>query len=197
VQRAVEKIRSLIHWPQPLSDPASQYVWLLLSGGEGESLYRRQCPEYYQENEDYWLATVRTIINDIENGNEASLSLGLAIDMLWPCHLLFVQNLQLVLNAIGGNLEPENPFAACGRNISQLPIRRRMEAVSHTLKRFCGGAQSSEDIDEAMLAQLGKPTELKRWLVSSLEKTIRLQFNPPADLRAISALAGPEWIYEK
>ncbi|MEW6234841.1 MAG: hypothetical protein AB1656_05595, partial [Candidatus Omnitrophota bacterium] len=42
VQRAVEKIRSLIHWPQPLSDPASQYVWLLLSGGEGESLYRRQ-----------------------------------------------------------------------------------------------------------------------------------------------------------
>jgi hypothetical protein len=28
----------------------------------------------------------------------------------------------------------------------------------------------------------------------SQDKTIRLQLNPPADLRAASALEGPEWI---
>jgi hypothetical protein len=41
---------------------------------------------------------------------------------------------------------------------------------------------------------LGEPTEAKKWLAASLDKTMRLQLSPPAELRAISALAGPEWI---
>jgi hypothetical protein len=113
VQRVIEKTRSLIRWPQSMDDPGAQYVWILLSGGEYEAAYRSGCPEYYKEHEDFWLETVRTILHDTENGNEAELSLGLAIDMLWPCHWNFVQNLQIVLEAIGGKLSARNPFAAC------------------------------------------------------------------------------------
>jgi hypothetical protein len=194
VQRVIEKIRSSIHWPQSLDDPTAQYAWILLSGGEYESAYLNQCPEYYKEHEDFWLRTVRKIIHDTENGDEADLSLGLAIDMLWPCHWNFVENFQIVLEAIGGRLNPEKAFAACGRNITLLPIRRRMEIVSNTLKIFCDDPESNQQMDKDLLAMLGKPTEVKKWLAVSLDKTIRLQLSPPADLRAMSALAGPDWI---
>jgi hypothetical protein len=194
VQRVIEKIRSSIHWPAAAHDPAAQYVWILYSGGEGESMYRSQCPEHYQEHEASWLATARTIIHDTENGDEAALSLGLAIDMLWPCHWRFVENLQIVLEAIGGRLKPARPFAACGRNITLSPIRDRMEIAARTLRAFCGHAETDKEVDRQMLALLGEPTELKRWLAASLDKTIRLQLDPPAELRALSALTGPAWI---
>jgi hypothetical protein len=194
VQRVIEKIRSVIHWPQSSDEPTVQYVWILLSGGEYESIYRNECPDHYKEHKDFWLKTVRTIIYDTENGHEAELSLGLAIDMLWPCHWRFVTNLQIVLEAIGGRLNPDKPYAACGRNIGLLPIRHRMEIVSSTLKVFCGEPESYQEVDRDLLALLGKPTEAKQWLAASLDKTIRLQLNPPDELRAISALTGPEWI---
>jgi len=194
VQRVIEKIRSSIHWPQSLDDPTAQYAWILLSGGEYEFAYHNQCPDHYKEHQDFWLRTVRTIIHDTENGDEADLSLGLAIDMLWPCHWNFAENFQIVLEAIGGRLNPEKVFAACGRNITLLPIRRRMEIVSNTLKVFCGDPESNQEIDKDLLAMLGKPTEVNKWLAASLDKTIRLQLSPPAELRAMSALAGPDWI---
>ena len=194
VQRVIEKIRSAIDWPRSCNDPTAQYVSLLLSGGEYELAYRNHCPEHYKEHEDLWLRTVRTIIHDRENGDEADLSLGLAIDMLMPCNWRFVENLQIVLEAIGGRLNPDKPFAACGRNINLVPIRRRMEIVSNTLKVFCGAPESSQEIDGNLLVLLGRPTEVKKWLAASLDKTIRLQLNPPADLRAMSALTGPEWL---
>jgi len=172
-------------------------VWILYSGGEGESTYRSQCPEHYKEHADFWLATARTIIHDTENGDEATLSLGLAIDMLWPCHWRFVENLQIVLEAIGGRLKPARPFAACGRNITLLPIRDRMEIAARTLRAFCGHAETDKEVDRQMLALLGEPTEVKRWLAASLDKTIRLQLNLPPELRAICALPGPEWIRER
>jgi hypothetical protein len=120
--------------------------------------------------------------------------LGLAIDMLMPCHWRFVENLGIVLEAIGGMLNPEKPFAACGRNITLLPIRRRMEIVSNTLNAFYNDAESNKEVDRDLLELLGKPTEVKKWLAASLGKTIRLQLNPPVELRAMSALAGPDWI---
>jgi hypothetical protein len=49
-------------------------------------------------------------------------------------------------------------------------------------------------MDRDLLALLGKPTAIKKWLAASLDKTIRLQLSPPAELREISALAGPDWI---
>jgi hypothetical protein len=194
VQRVIEKIRSAIHWPQSSGDPTAQYVWILLSAGEYEFAYLDQCPEHYEEQGDFWRTTVRTIIHDTENGDEADLSLALAIDMLMPCHWRFVENLRIVLDAIGGKLNSETPFAACGRNIVLLPIRRRMEIVSNTLRVFCGDPASDQEVDRDLLALLGEPTEVKRWLAASLGKTIRLQLNPPAELRAMSALVGPEWI---
>ncbi len=194
VQRVIEKIRSAIHWPQSCDDPTAQYVWILLSGGEYEVAYRNECPEHYKEHEDFWLRTVRTVIHDTENGDEADLSLALAIDLLMPCHWDFVENLRIVLDAIGGRLNPEKPFAACGRNITLVPIRHLMEIVSNTLKVFCGDSELSQEMDKDLLALLGERTEVKRWLATSLDKTIRLQLNPPADLRALSALAGPDWI---
>jgi hypothetical protein len=118
VQRVIEKIRSVIHWPRSLDDPAAQYVWILLGAGEYELAYLDQCPEQYKEHEEFWRTTVRTIIHDTEHGDEAELSLALAIDMLWPCHWRFIENLRIVLDAIGGKLNSEKPFAACGRNIT-------------------------------------------------------------------------------
>ena len=128
--------------------------------------------------------------------NQVGLSLGLAIDMLWPCHWMFVGNLQLVLGAIGGDLDPKTPFAACGRNIALSPLGDRMEVVGNTLKVFCGGPDADKEVDRRLLALLGEPTDVKRWLAASLDKTIRLQQSPPAELRAMSALAGPDWIAE-
>ena len=197
VLRVIEKIHSVIHWPQSCDDPTAQYVWILLGGGEYETAYRNECPEYYKEHEDFWLTTVRTIIHDTENGDEAELSLGLAIDMLWPCHWRFVENLRIILEAIGGRLNPEKPFAACARNITLLPIRHRMEIVSNTLKVFYGEGEANQEVDRDLLTMLGEGIEEKKWLAASLDKTIRLQLNPPAELRSMSALAGPEWIKQE
>jgi len=194
VARIIQKIRNSIHWPKPLNDPTAQYVWILIGLGEGDSLYRSQCPDHYKEHEDFWLATARTVLVDTENGDEAELSLGLAIDMLWPCHWNFVENLQIVLQAIGGRLRAEKPFAACGRNIALTPIRKQMETVSNTLRAFCGHVERDEETDGRILGLFGEPTETKKWLAASLAKTIQLQLHPPADMRAISALTGPDWL---
>jgi len=194
VQRVIEKVRSTIGWPQSSSDPAAEYVWLLLGGGEYESTYRDDCPDRYKEHQDFWLQTVRTIFRDTEGGNDAELSLGLAIDMLWPCHWKFVDNVQIVLEAIGGRLHEKQPFAACGRNIALLPIRSRLETVSRTLHAYWSDTDPDENLDDDLLAALGEQTNAKKWLAASLDKTIRLQLDPPAGARAMSALNGPDWI---
>ena len=197
VQRVIDKIRSAIHWPECCNDRTAQYVWLLIGGDEYELAYRTHCPEHYREHDEFWLTTVQTMIHDTENGNHADLSLGLAIDMLWPCHWRFVDNLQIVLEAIGGKLNPDTPFAACGRNISLLPIRRRMVTISNTLNVFCGARESNHDVDQDLLTLLGEPTKVKKWLATSLAKTILLQVSPPAKLREMSALTGPDWLTQK
>lgn len=194
VQRVVEKIRGLIHWPQSSCDPSAQYIWLLFQGGELDEMYRTDCPIEYREHQDFWHETTVTMIHDHENGDEAALSLGLAIDMLWPCHWNFVENLQLVLSAIGGNLHPDRPFMACGRNIACLPNRARFESVADTLQEYAGVSGRHGGSDAGILARLGELTPIKQWLAESLAKTIRLQLEPPAELRAISALTGPAWI---
>ena len=197
VQRVIEKIRSINTMSQSSDDPTAQYVWLLLSGDAYEVAYRNQCPERYKQHEDFWLSTVQTIIHDIENGADAELSLGLAIDMLWPCHWNFIENLHIVLAAIGGKLNPEKAFAACGRNITPIPIQPRMEMVSNTLKVFCDDPELNQEVDRDFLALLGEPTEVKRWLAASLSKTIRLQLSPPAELRVMSTLVMPDWIRQQ
>jgi hypothetical protein len=194
VQRVVERIGSYLHWPHSYSDPATQYTLLLFSASEYEAVYLDECPERYRDHEEIWQTTARTFIHDRENGGKTDLSLAIAIDMLWPCHWQFVENLQIVLEAIGGKLDAAMPFAACGHNINRVPIRQRMELIIHTLKVFCGNAESGQEVDNDLLALLGGATEEKQWLAASLEKTIRLQLNPPSDLKAFATLNGPEWI---
>lgn len=194
VQRVIERIRSHVHWPPSPDASSAQYVWLLLGGGEYESTYRSHCPNHYKEHEEFWRATVRTIIHDTADGNHQRLSLGIAIDMLWPCHWRFVKNLQIVLEAIGHHVHPEEPFAACGRNIWLSPLRSRMETVCNALRAFYGNGRSDDDVDREILAILGEPTDLKKWLVASLAKTISLQLSPPAAVRELSVLSGPDWI---
>ena len=191
VQRVIERIRSHIHWSPSPESLSTQYVFLLLEGGEYESAFRTKCPEYYREHEESWQATVRTIIRDTADGNRQRLSLGIAIDMLQPCHWRFTKNLQIVLEAIGGHLNPKEPFAACGRNIELSPLRDRMEAVSNALRAFCGDDDSDENVDSEILSLLGEPTELKKWLAASLNKTISLQLSPPSDIRKLSVLSEP------
>jgi hypothetical protein len=194
VQRVIEKIRSYTHWSRSPDNPDAQYAWLLLSAGEYDFSYLDHCPEYFKEHEDFWRTTVRTFIHDTANGEQADLSLAIAIDMLWPCHWNFVENLHIVLEAIGGRLNADRPFAACGRNITLVPIRRRMESVCSTLKVFCGDAEPGPELDRDLLALLGKSTREKKWLAASLDKTIRLQLDPPSDLQSISTFALPEGI---
>jgi hypothetical protein len=196
VQRLIERIRSLIGWPQSDADPATQYEWLLIGGGEYDLAYRSDCPERYAEHEDFWRTTARTIIHDTASGRDAELSLALAIDLLWPCHWRFVENLRIVLNAIGGDLYPSKPFAACGRNITLVPNRERLETIARTLRAFCGVAPTEAETDRQLLSTLGDVTDAKWWLAMSLAKTITLQLNPSADMQAASALDGPAWIRE-
>ncbi|MBN2318967.1 MAG: hypothetical protein JXR49_07815 [Acidobacteria bacterium] len=168
VQRVIEKIRSWTDWPKSEKDPSTQYVWL--------SYDQNHCPDHYSEHEDFWRQTVETMpFEDLQGLNDGEFSLGLAIDLLWTCHWKFVENLQIVLEVIGGNLKPERPFAACAWNIALSPIRPRMEVVCNTLNVFCGEAESDKEIDSDVLSMLGESTQEKEWLAASLAKTIRLQ----------------------
>ena len=193
VQRVIEKIRGSIHFPFSLEDPSVRYRWILLGDEDCEAIYRQECPSCYAEHEEFWRTTAKTIIHDTVNGDPSGLSLGIAIDMLMPCHWGFVDNLRIVLDAVGGNLDPGQPFMACGRNIGLTPLRARMEVVCQSLDAFCGN-QEGQHVETALLAVLGEPSREKQWLAASLSKTIRLQLDPPSDLQEVCALAGPEWI---
>ncbi|MHC4947212.1 MAG: hypothetical protein ACYTG1_02980 [Planctomycetota bacterium] len=50
VRRVIEKIRSVIGWPQCWDDPAARYVWMLLDAGEYELAYLDECPEHYRRS---------------------------------------------------------------------------------------------------------------------------------------------------
>jgi hypothetical protein len=168
VQRVIEKIRSWTDWPRSEKDPTTQYVWL--------SYDQNHCPDHYKEHQDFWRQTVETFpFKALQGMDGAGFSLGFAIDLLWTCHWNFVENLQIVLEVIGGDLKPEKPFAACAWNITLSPIRPRMKVVSNTLKLFCGNAESDKEIDSKVLSLLGDLTIEKEWLAASLDNTIRLQ----------------------
>jgi len=158
VRRIVEKVRSYL-------DPSFHYVDIVEHRKDGRA---------YSQFGDL---TVRTIIHDAVDGECAELSLASAIDHLEPCHWNFLGNLAIVLRAIGGDLFPEKPFGACGRNIKLAPIRDRMSMVSNTLRVFCEGRSTEKDTDANMLRTLGAETSVKHWLAASLDKTIRLQLD--------------------
>jgi hypothetical protein len=196
VERVISKIDSLMYFPPPTSDPSAGFTWLLLYDDDGEPAYRKECPDPYADHEEFWRATAKTIIRDTHEGRDAPLSLALAVDMLWPCHWDFTANLEIVIAAIGGDLETGRPFAACGRNIGRLPGRDRYESLCRSLRAFVLGSTLEVDTDPEVVASLGPPTLEKRWLAASLEKTIRLQLDPHDALRDLFLLPGPSWIHD-
>ncbi|MCP3980331.1 MAG: hypothetical protein GY716_13585 [bacterium] len=69
-----------------------------------------------------------------------------------------------------------------------------METAIETLRFFCGERASEGSVDDALLAMLGTASDERRWLAASLHKTIRLQLDPPIDMRALSAMTTPQWL---
>ncbi|MFC1639352.1 hypothetical protein ACFL3B_01155 [Gemmatimonadota bacterium] len=175
VQRAIERIREFIGWPLSMQQEDSAYVFLEECGADWEPPGDATCPEFYREHEDFWKQTIKTRIHDTVNGEAADISLAVAIDLLFPCNWNFVNNLDVVLGAIGGELHPAQPLAVCARNVRLAPIRERMQTVCKTLQYSLRNQRSEKNVDSTLLELLADLTAQQRWLVASLDKTIRLQ----------------------
>jgi len=175
VRRVIDRIRELIGWPRSEHDTSIQYAPVLEYGIGYESAHRTECPECYRDHADFWRQTAETIIHDTEDGKPAEMPLAIAIDMLWPCNWNFVRNLEIVLGAVGGDLNPTSPLALCARNVRLSPTCDRMKPVLNTLRVFYTDSRPHFETDREVLSRLGEPTDVKRWLAASLDKTIRLQ----------------------
>ncbi len=175
VQRIIERISEFIDWTKSQQDESAQYVPILEYGSDYGSARRTECPNHYREHADFWQHTVDATILHTENGQPAKLPLAVAIDLLMPCNWNFINNLEIALAAIGGNFNPDTPFAACIGNIQRAPINSPMRSVSHALEMFHQSLPREEDIDPGTLNLLGESSLTKRWLAWSLDKTMRLQ----------------------
>jgi hypothetical protein len=138
--------------------------------------------EHYKDASEFLEQTKNTIIHDTVDGQEARMSLAMAIDMLEPCNWDFVGGIVTLLKAIGGELHPERPYVCHQRNLKLNPLCDRMRTISNTLGAFWKEELTEEIIDTEILVSLGEVTEVKRWLAASLDKTIRLQLEAPSDI---------------
>jgi hypothetical protein len=175
VQRLVERIREYIGWPRSVQHDDAVYVFMEECGADWEPRGDAMCPERYREHEEFWKQTLQTRIHDTVNGEAADISLAVAIDVMFPCNWNFVENLKIVLGAIGGELHTTQPLAVCARNIGHAPMRARMQTVCRTLQDSLLHQRSENDVDGRLLELLRDITAPQRWLVASLDKTIRLQ----------------------
>jgi hypothetical protein len=172
VQRVIERVREFISWPHTKH---SAYVFLEACGADWEPPGDAECPEHYRERENFWKQTMQTRIHDTVNGEAADISLAVAIDLMFPCNWNFVDNLDILLGAIGGDLQAAQPLAVCARNIRHAPIRERMQTVCSTLQHSLQNQPSENEVDDTLLELLRDINAPQRWLVASLDKTIRLQ----------------------
>jgi hypothetical protein len=175
VQRVIERIREFIGWPRWMHHDDSVYVFMEECGGDFEPPEDAQCPEYYREHEESWKETMQARVHDTVNGEAPEISLAVAIDLMFPCNWNFVENLYTVLGAIGGELHTAQPLTICARNIRRAPIRKRMQTVCRTLQYSLQGERPDDDVDGTLLELLAGIRAPQRWLVASLDKTIRLQ----------------------
>lgn len=174
VQRIIDKISSALEPNRPYHSLA------LCLGDYGESL-EDSAEEYYKKNVAFLEQTKTTIIHDTVDGQKAKISLAIAIDLLMPCHWDFVGAFVVLLKAIGGELSPEHPYACCARNLRLSPLYDRLGIISDTLGTFWKGENPGENIDAEILVSLGQATDVKRWLATSMDKTMRLQLQAPSD----------------
>ena len=159
-------------------DPDHPYHNLVLSVGDYGEPGARDAGECYKNDLVFLQQTRETILHDTLDGRESQVSLAFAIDLLMPCGWDFAGSLATILRAIGGDLHPRRPLACCARNLSLSPLCGRLQAISKTLHAFWKG-ETTEGIDRPLLASLGTPTPVKRWLAASLDKTIQLHLSQP------------------
>lgn len=169
VERIVDKVSNALN-------PKHEYHMMYLDMRD-YGVAEAQAPgEYYKEHAEFLKQTTETIIHDTVDGSQGKISLALAIDLLQPCNWNFVNNMVIILKAIGGNVNSPEPFACCSRNVNLSPQRKRLRIISDTLKDFWQGNETLKNIDSDILAALGEKTKTKCWLAASLDKTIRLQW---------------------
>ncbi len=167
VERVVDHIREAL-------DPNRHYFYLAFDKEGAE--------KHYRDDLEFLHQTQGTHIHDRLDDQPAEISLAYAIDLLMPCHWDFIGSLVIVLKAIGGDLHPGTPYTCCARNLRLSPLCRRLREISHTLQVHGKSTSAEKNCDASLLATLGKPTPQKRWLVASLEKTIRTQLETPFNM---------------
>jgi hypothetical protein len=175
VERIVDKVRSAL-------DPSRPYHMMVLDLGEYGEPGARPVGEDYKDAAEFLQQTKEAIIHDTVDGQEARMSLAMAIDMLEPCNWDFVGAIVILLKAIGGNLHPERPYVCHQRNLKLSPLCERLKTISNTLGVFWKQGETEKPIDSNILTFLGESTPIKRWLAASLDTTIRLQLEAPSDL---------------
>ncbi len=178
VERVVDRVSHAL-------DPDHPYHNLALSVGDHGEPGAGDAGNYYQRNAAFRQQTKETIIHDTVEGRASRISLALAIDLLMPCGWDFVESLATILKAIGGDFHPHRPMACCARNVRLSPLCDRLRSISNTLSVFWKGRTAAGDIDRHILASLGAPAPVKRWLAGSLDKTIRLHLTQPFDMELV------------
>jgi hypothetical protein len=163
-------------------DPNHPYHNLALNVGDYGEPGTCAVGEHYKDDATFLRRTRETIIHDTVDGRKSKVSLAFAIDLLMPCSWDFVGYLATTLKAIGGDLHPQRPLACCARNIQLSPLCDRLRTISDTLGFFWKSNTPAGNIDRRILASLGTPTPVKRWLAASLDKTIRLHLSQPFDI---------------
>ncbi len=170
VQRVMEKITDAI-------DPSQAYENIMLAVGDYGEAVEKPALRTAEDDDGFLPATKEAAIHDTVDGEASEIPLALAIDMLQPCNWNFACNLRIVLQAIGGNSLPREPFACCGRNITMTPALAKLKTVASALRAFCDRQATDDRGAGETLTPLGEVTPLNRWLAASFDKTIRLQLH--------------------
>ena len=171
VQRVIDKLKQAL-------DSSYHYHTMALDFSESGEPGAVKAGEHYKDQPDFLDQTKAAVINDTVDGRKAQISLAMAIDRLEPCNWNFVDNLVIVLKAIGGDLHPDKSFACCERNVLLTPLRNKLKTISNSLSAFCKGSEEKQDADANIVALLGTRTPVKHWLAASLDKTIKSQLDP-------------------
>jgi hypothetical protein len=171
VQRVIDKVGQAL-------DPSQEYHNMVLSVGEHGEPGAVKAGEHYRDRQDFLDQTKAVLINDTVCGRKTQISLAMAIDRLQPCNWNFVDNLVVILKAIGGDLHPDKFFACCERNALLTPNADRLLIIANTLRAFWKDRETDKGIDDSSLTALGQKTAVKSWLAASLDKTIKSQLDP-------------------
>ena len=186
VQRIIDQVTFALDRSRP-------YHNMVLNVGNYGEAGAEPVDVHYKDDSDLITKTAETVIHDTVDGSPAEISLALAVDRFQPCNWNFVDNLTVLLKAIGADLHPNGCFACCERNVLSTPLRGRLKVISNTLSAFWKNEETEQQIDDDLLALLGGTvTPVKCWLAACLDKTIRSQLDPDNVKRMYEWVA--EWL---